>query len=107
LASGVAIAATRGGDGVPHAMTVTSITSVSDQPPSLLVCLHRETATYKSLDSTEWLSLSVLHAGQESISHRCAFIPDNQDRFLAGGWQNYGEAEIPYLPDALASFFCR
>lgn len=107
LASGVAIAATRGADGVPHAMTVTSITSVSDEPASLLVCLHRDSTTFKSLDSTELFSLSILRKDQQEISHRCAFTPDDEDRFVVGGWQNYGEQRLPYLPAALASFVCR
>ncbi|MGQ9425475.1 flavin reductase family protein [Gilvimarinus sp. F26214L] len=107
LASGVAVAATRGGDGVPHAMTITSITSVSDEPASLLVCLHRESATCKSLDSTNQFSVSVLRQEQRGIADRCAFTPEDEDRFVVGQWQDYGEQRLPYLPYALATFICR
>lgn len=107
LASGVAVAATRGGDGVPHAMTVTSITSLTDQPPSLLVCLNRDSATYKSLASTDWFSINVLRQEQQNIADRCAFTPEEEDRFVVGEWQDYGENNIPYIPGALASFLCR
>lgn len=107
LASGVAIAATRGADGIPHAMTVTSITSVSDQPASLLVCLHRDSTTFKSLTSTDEFSISVLRRDQRDISDRCAFTPEDENRFIVGEWQDYGELRIPYLPAALACFVCR
>jgi flavin reductase len=107
LASGVAIAATRGADRIPHAMTVTSITSVSDQPPSLLVCLHRDSDTFKSLASTDLFSISVLRHDQQGISERCAFTPEGEDRFIAGEWQDYGDQGVPYIPAALASFICR
>lgn len=107
LASGVAVAATRGADGVPHAMTVTSVTSVSDQPPSLLVCFNRESATFKSLSTTDSFSVSLLRQEQENVSHRCAFTPDDEDRFGFGEWRNYGDQRIPYLDGALAVFLCR
>lgn len=107
LASGVAIAATRGGDHVPHAMTITSITSLTDQPASLLVCLHRDSATFKSLASTDLFSVNLLRQDQKSIADRCALTPEEQDRFVVGEWQDYGERRIPYLPSALACFLCR
>lgn len=107
LASGVAVAAARGSDGIRHGMTVTSVTSVSDQPPSLLVCLHRESITFRSLDTTDFFSVSILKQAQEEISHRCAFTPDDEDRFSLGEWRDYGEQRIPYLHGALAVFLCR
>ncbi|MEX1031988.1 MAG: flavin reductase family protein [Cellvibrionaceae bacterium] len=107
LASGVAVIATRGGDAVPHAMTVTSITSVSDQPASLLVCLHRDSTTFKSLAGTDLFSINILRRDQENISDRCAFTPEDQDRFVFGDWKDFGEHQIPYLPSALAFFLCR
>lgn len=107
LAGGVAVVATRGADGVPHAMTVTSVTSVSDAPPSLLVCLNRNSATYRSLDGVELFSVNLLQKNQQVVSERCAFTPERDDRFSVGGWQDYGDTGVPHLPDSLVSFLCR
>ena len=44
LASGVSVLSTRSDDGERHAMTVSSVTSVSDNPASLLVCVNKQVA---------------------------------------------------------------
>lgn len=107
LAGGVAVVATRGADGAPKAMTVTSITSVSDAPASLLVCLNRSSGAYRSLEGSELFSVNVLSENQQAVSERCSRTPENGDRFSVGEWQNYQEAEVPYLSDSLVSFLCR
>src|SRR5690554_6661089 len=91
LASGVTIVATRGADGVPYAMTVTSVTSLSDAPASLLVCLNRSSATYQSLSDNDLFSVNILTEEQQVVSHRCASTPESGDRFSEGGWQDYGQ----------------
>jgi flavin reductase (DIM6/NTAB) family NADH-FMN oxidoreductase RutF len=107
LASGVAIAATRDAEGMAHAMTVTSVTSLTDQPPSLLVCLHRNSSMFKALAGTEFFSINLLRQDQAEISERCAFTPEDEDRFCVGEWREHGEYHIPYLDDALTCFLCR
>lgn len=107
LASGVAVVATRGADGVPRAMTVTSVTSVSDAPASLLVCLNRTSNTYQNLSDSGLFSVSVLQQDQQAVSERCSSAPESQDRFSVGNWQDFQEGATPYLPDSLVSFLCR
>lgn len=107
LAGGVAVVATRGVDGAPKAMTVTSVTSVSDAPASLLVCLNRSSGAYQSLKSSELFSVNVLSESQQAVSERCARTPEDGDRFSVGDWQNHQAAGLPYLADSLVSFLCR
>lgn len=106
LGSGVTVVATKSADGVSHAMTVTSMTSISDTPPSVLVCLHDDSTTQKSFASTDWFSVNILHKTQQAVSDRCAFTPENEDRFSVGQWNKVDE-QAPYLEDALANFFCK
>lgn len=107
LAGGVAVVATRGANGIPRAMTVTSVTSVSDTPASLLVCLNRSSNTYQSLSGAELFSVNILQQEQQAVSELCSSTPENEDRFSAGGWQDHQEGAVPYLPDSLVSFLCR
>lgn len=107
LAGGVAVVATRGADGTPKAMTVTSVTSVSDAPASLLVCLNRSSGAYQSLEGSELFSVNILSQSQQAVSERCSRTPEDGDRFSVGDWQDYKEDKVPYLADSLASFLCR
>ncbi|MGH1471383.1 MAG: flavin reductase family protein [Cellvibrionaceae bacterium] len=107
LASGVTVIATRSSDGVCHAMTVTSMTSISDDPPSLLVSLHDDSTTNKSFASTDRFSVNVLSKEQQAVSDRCAFTPEDEDRFLVGRWADKDGEGVPYLEGALANFICR
>lgn len=107
FASGVAILACVDKDEQRHAMTVTSLTSVSDNPPSLLVCLHQETKCNAILEQDVLFTVNILGEQQESISNLCAFSPDNETRFLEGDWQTRGNSPLPYLADGLVSFVCR
>lgn len=104
LASGVAILACREKH-IVRAMTVTSITSVSDNPPSLLVCVHHDSSTAKALASNPYFSLSVLAMEQAELANHCAFGPE-EARTECGLWGYYGEQSIPYPRDTLATFFC-
>jgi len=107
LASGVTVVATRSSDGVCHAMTVTSMTTISDEPPSVLVCLHDDSTTKKSFESTDIFSVNILNTDQKNVSDRCAFTPEYEDRFSVGKWADGEEVGAPYLEDALANFICR
>lgn len=106
LASGVCVIASRNEAGEPCAMTATSVTSVSDTPASLLVCVNHDTQTYKFLTGTSEASFSVnlLAIEQEDISNRCASGDPGPSRFDTGDWDM--EAPVPVLNSGLASFLC-
>lgn len=106
LASGVTVVATRDQANIAHAMTVTSTTSLSDDPASLLVCLHSDSTTCKSLTVGGEFSLNILNDEQADISQRCAFVPEDEYRLKLGAWKDIGLKNIPYLSDGLVSFIC-
>ncbi|MEJ2418778.1 MAG: flavin reductase family protein [Exilibacterium sp.] len=106
LASGVCVLSTRNHLGDRFAMTASSVTSVSDSPASLLVCVNKETSMYRVLEEGGGFCINVLAHHHEPISSCCASGEQGESRFLKGHWRNGGEADLPYLQGALATFFC-
>jgi len=107
LASGVAVLSSCGLGNVRHAMTVSSVTSVSDSPASLLVCVHEQTVMHELLANLgDPFVINILSAAQQDISNLCAGGDQGEGRFTLGDWQQ-GFDQQPYLADSLAVFFCR
>lgn len=107
LASGVAILSSHSDDDTRHAMTVSSVTSVSDSPASLLVCVHEQTVLHSKLSKPgDPFVISILSAEQQDISNLCAGRDQGECRFSLGDWQA-GHEQQPYLADAQAVFFCK
>jgi len=106
LASGIGVLSTRTDDGERFAMTVSSVTSVSDNPASLLVCVNTQLALEGHL-STKGAPfvINILSSEQKAISNLCAGFEGDKPRFSLGNWQQ-GRDGLPYLQDAQAAFFC-
>jgi flavin reductase (DIM6/NTAB) family NADH-FMN oxidoreductase RutF len=69
-------------DGRRHGMTVSSFTSVSLQPPIVLVCIDRATRTHDLIHNSGRFAACILHQDQQSLSDRFAGrMPDLTDRF--------------------------
>ena len=107
LASGVAVVAARDESGLPYSMTVSSITSLTDRPPSLLVCLHESSNTHGVLQRVEYFSVNLLALDQREISECCAVPADVVQSFEVGRWRDQPDTQTPFLEDSLAVFFCR
>ncbi|HEY7884096.1 MAG TPA: flavin reductase family protein [Cellvibrionaceae bacterium] len=107
LASGVCILSTRVNHQERFAMTVSSVTSVSDDPPSLLVCVNQQISLRGHLEVLGCpFAVSILSQEQQRVSNVCAGFEPVHDRFSVGRWQEGPEA-IPYLQDSEAIFFCK
>jgi flavin reductase (DIM6/NTAB) family NADH-FMN oxidoreductase RutF len=91
------------GDGQPAGLTVNSFTSVSLEPPLLLVCLHRMAASSGALVEATHFAINVLQNGQQPASIR--FATPDEDRFGSTPWSR-GEAGAPILADSLGVFEC-
>jgi flavin reductase (DIM6/NTAB) family NADH-FMN oxidoreductase RutF len=93
--------------GVNHGMTVSSFTSVSLEPPLVLVCLEHMARTHDLVQRSGIFGVTILAGHQEEISNRFAGREtENLDRFenlptftLATG--------APFLQEGLATFDCR
>lgn len=105
-ATGVTVVTAAHGN-VHHGMTVSSFTSVSLEPPLILVSLERSTRTRQLVLDAAFFGVNILHAGQEEISDRFAGrISDVEDRFAGLEYQTM-ESGAPRLNGVLASFDCR
>jgi flavin reductase (DIM6/NTAB) family NADH-FMN oxidoreductase RutF len=104
LASGVCVISARI-DGENFGMTASSVTSVSDNPASLLVCINKMVSQQEYFSKRgNIFSVNILGVGHEAISNLCAGREPGRDRFSIGHWQQ--DKPSPYLLDAQAVFFC-
>jgi len=103
-ASGVTILTSVVDDQI-HGMTVSAFSSVSAQPPLVLVCANQASFTHEVIASSGVFGVNVLAAGQEEISNRFA-MGDAAHRFDGVPW-SAGETGAPLLDGALSSLECR
>jgi flavin reductase (DIM6/NTAB) family NADH-FMN oxidoreductase RutF len=89
--------------GEPAGLTVNSFTSVSLDPPLLLVCLYKGAASAAALTSASHFAINVLQTGQQPAS--ITFSTRVEDRFGQTPW-SCGEAGAPIFEDSLGVFEC-
>ncbi len=104
FASGVTIVTARGADGVPVGLTANSFTSLSLDPPLLLVCIAHSSNSAPTLLEADHFAVNVLQIGQQPASNR--FASRAEDRFSATAWSG-GEGGVPVLDGSLGSFECK
>lgn len=103
FATGVTVVTCLTADGKPAGLTVNSFTSVSLDPPLLLVCLAKRAASASALIASSCFAVNVLHTGQQPASIR--FSTRDEDRFGTTSW-SCGEAGAPIIADSLGVFEC-
>lgn len=106
LASGVSVITAKDDEDKRFAMTASSVTSVSDSPPSLLVCIHKETRVGGAIAKTGLFGINVLSRKQRDVSVTCATPEVETSRFDCGEWQVDPHSGLSFLTDAQAVFFC-
>lgn len=80
-ATGVAVVSSLH-DGVRHGMTVSSFTSISLEPPLVLVSLSKEARTHDLVQRSGAFGVTLLNQAQQQISDRFAGrTSEGQDRF--------------------------
>lgn len=105
FATGVCVVSTRREDGEPVATTVNAVTSVSLEPPLLLVCLAHDSETLAAVQESGRFAVNVLAESQREHSVRFAA----KGQRARTGEVDFGEHQpgIPCLPGALATIACR
>jgi flavin reductase (DIM6/NTAB) family NADH-FMN oxidoreductase RutF len=79
LATGITVVTTRDHHGVDHGMTVSAFSSLSLDPPLVLVCIDEAATVAEPLAVADHFGVSILGAEQESVSRR--FATQDTDRF--------------------------
>ncbi|MER2250235.1 flavin reductase [Methylorubrum podarium] len=105
LASAVHLVTTDGPGG-RAGLTATSVCSVSDGPPTLLVCLNRNSSAYPVFLRNGVLCISTLTAAHEGIAADFAGRVPRDKRFEGRVWDTL-RTGAPVLPEALVAFDCR
>ena len=102
--TGVSVVTTRDGEGRAYGVTMNSITSVSLEPPLLLMCLGNDSDTLAALRSSGIFCVNFLASGQDDISTRFAEI--RSDKFQGVNTHD-GRLGVPVLEGVLAALECR
>jgi flavin reductase (DIM6/NTAB) family NADH-FMN oxidoreductase RutF/DNA-binding GntR family transcriptional regulator len=103
FASGVAVV-TALHDGAAHGTTASAVTSLSLEPPMLVVCMNRESATGRAMKAARRFAVNVLSEDQADIADR--FATKGGDKF-AGTGHTSGAWGEPLLDEALATMECQ
>lgn len=103
FATGVTVVTAMCPDGSPIGLTANSFTSVSLDPPMLLVCIANTAGSAPYLRDAERFAVNVLQIGQQPTSNR--FAGKGEERFGVTPWE-VGEYGTPVLTGSLSSFEC-
>lgn len=104
FATGVAVATTAKPGARPVGLTVNSFTSLSLDPPLLLWCLRRSSASLPAFTAADHFAINVLAAHQRPIARR--FAAPAPDRFADLPWY-LDSRGLPGLHETIARFVCR
>lgn len=86
--------------------TATAVCSVSDEPPSLLVCLNRNASVYDIFNAHDNLCVNTLSPELKLLSDLFGGKSSMDERFNATSWQT-AVTGAPLLKDAFISFDCK
>ena len=100
----VSIMSNKDNAGNPNAITVSSVTSISMNPPSLLICINKSSRIHNSIELGSKFCINLLNNEQEDISNICSDEDMYDQRFKDKNWNLDG---IPFLKNAQANIFCK
>ena len=103
FATGVTIASVLDAQGSPRGLTVSSFTSVSLDPPLILICLGHRVSAIDAFRASPHFGINVLAEDQRDLAEH--FIAKGQDRFDGLNWRR-GKTGVPLLPNVLAAIEC-
>ena len=104
FASGVTVVTTQDKDARPLGLTVSAFSSLSLEPPFVLVCIDRGAYIHDALQISGSFVVNILSTEQEHLSR--LFASREPDKFTGVGY-TAGNTGAPVLADALAALECR
>lgn len=103
FATGVTVITTRQPDGTPRGFTANSFTSVSLDPPLLLVCLAKTAHSADTFAAAPHFAVNILAEDQKAVSG--LFASRTPDKFALCAWTP-GPTGTPLIDGSLAQFTC-
>ena len=97
-----------GAEGARSGLTATAFSSLSDEPPMVLVCVQRRASAHEVIVESGAFSVNILASEHETIAERFAGRGgiSGEQRFLGLSWSTLATG-APILDGALASLDCR
>lgn len=85
-------------------LTASAVCSVTDMPPTLLVCINRNSSIHEAVLGNRALCVNILPGHLEGVARQFAGMTDvpPAERFASDDWRT-GALGLPVLGDALAS----
>ena len=106
LAATVTLVTTSDADGQRYGMLATSVTSVTMEPPMLLVCVSRSAHIHPALMARKRMCINVLLDEQAELVRAFSSSLPHDERFANVDCENHTTFGLPYLRNAQAVFFC-
>jgi 4-nitrophenol 2-monooxygenase / 4-nitrocatechol 4-monooxygenase, reductase component len=103
FASGVTVITTTA-DGAPFGTTASAVSSLSMDPPMILVCLNKTSETGRAVAQAGVFGVNILAEGQEELAYK--FARKGSDKF-DGVAVATGQTGVPLLTDGLANLECQ
>ena len=85
--------------------TASAVCSITDSPPTLLVCLNKSASVYEVFKSNKQLCVNTISSKQESLSALFGGKTAMEQRFSSAKWERCTTSS-PVLVGAIASFDC-
>jgi flavin reductase (DIM6/NTAB) family NADH-FMN oxidoreductase RutF len=104
FAAGVTVVTSRAEDGALAGITVTAFSSLSLEPPLVLVCIDKRAKIHDRLKLGGNFAVNMLRDDQELISRR--FASSQGDQFQEIGY-SLGMSGAPVLEDVISAVECR
>lgn len=104
-ASGVSVVTTRRPGGI-QGITVSSFTSLSLEPPLILVCIEKRARTHAAIEVQRCFGVNILSAGQVDLSDRAAGRRGVEGCWLEASPHRTAVTGAPLLAGALAWLDC-
>jgi flavin reductase (DIM6/NTAB) family NADH-FMN oxidoreductase RutF len=104
FATGVTVITARDAEGTPHGMTVSAFSSLSLDPPLVLVCIANDATMAPVIATATSFAANILSDGQEALSRR--FAGKSDDRFSDIGVRE-SALNDPVLDGVLGWLSCR
>jgi len=105
FASGVTVVTTRDPSGRPFGFTASSFSSLSLDPPLVLVCLERRAESFPVFEAAHSFGVSILAAGQSPLALK--FATRGADKFAGSPVVDGLVTGMPLVSSAIAQVECR
>ena len=103
FATGVAVASVVDERGAAHGLTVSSFTSVSLEPPLVLICLGHDVTIIEAFRRASHFGINILREQDRDLSQR--FATKGLDKFNGISWRP-GRTGVPLIDSALSAIEC-